>query len=168
MDQQVLSIFYRSDGKKQVFLKSYFIRLIRNKIIDPNTQHFLSSGFLFKDTTTNENVLIPCDDSNWCEYLTFKEGFELGVLNFPFSIKLHNNYFYNINSYEEFLHIFKLIIDFRTYTIKKGWAIKYGVIFENIEYPSLENLSEEQLINWCDPRGNVKYNLKDIKIEDLK
>lgn len=168
MDQKVLSYFYRNDGKKQIFLKSFFIRLIRNKIIDPNTQNFLADGFLFLDEKTGNSVLIPCDDSNWCEFLTFKEGIELGVLEFPFSIKLHNNYFYNIESYDIFLSIMKQMIDFRIKTIKKGWAIKYGVIFENVEYPDLESLSEIELINWVDPRGKARYNLNEIKIEDLK
>lgn len=167
MNQKVLSYFYRLEGHNQIFLKSLFIRLIRNKIIDPNTQNILGDGFKFLDYKADLTVTIPCDDSNWCEYQTYKDGFNLGILQFPFSLKLHNDYFFQLDSYEEFEDIFSRVIEFRVNTIKKGWAIKYGFEYENIKYPLLEDLDKEILINWKDPRTHIRYNLDDIKLKDL-
>ena len=108
---------------------------------------------------------VPCDDSNWCEYQTYNEGFKLGVLQFPFSLKLHNNYFKELNNYEEFLKILKLVIDYRNDVIKRGWAIKYGFEFQGKEYPELEALSEKELINWVDPRPHARWSLNDARKE---
>ena len=41
MDINVLKYFYMDNGKENVFVKSYFIRVIRNGIIDPNTYNIL-------------------------------------------------------------------------------------------------------------------------------
>lgn len=168
MDQRVLQYFYKLEGNQNIFLKSYFIRLIRNRIIDPNTQNILADGFEFLDYNLDIKTSIPCDDSNWCEYMTYKEGFELGVLTFPFSLKLHNDHFMTLNSLDEYLDILSLVIEFRAKTIKKGWAIKYGFEYEDIKYPLLEDLDEAALLNWKDPRGKVRYYLDDVKPEDLR
>lgn len=111
------------------------------------------------------NVTIPCDDSNWCEYQTYNEGFKLGVLAFPFSLKLHNDYFKELNSYEEFISIMKLVIEFRCDVVKRGWAIKYGFEFQGKTYPELESLSERELLNWADPRIHARWSLEDAKKE---
>ena len=153
------------NGKSKIFLKNFLIRVIRNRIIDPNTKNFLDDGFNYLDEDTGINTTIPCDDSNWCEYQTYNEGFKLGVLQFPFSLKLHNNYFKELNNYEEFLKILKLVIDYRNDVIKRGWAIKYGFEFQGKEYPELEALSEKELINWVDPRPHARWSLNDARKE---
>lgn len=166
MDYKTLNYFYQDDGRKKTFLKHYFIRVIRNGVIDPNTQNILADGF---DWTTPDgiNSKVPCDDSNWCEYMTFSEAFNRDILSFPFTVKLHNDTFWsvkNINEYDDFLDS---VIDFRIKTIKKGWAIKYGASYEDETFPLLEDLSEADLLNWKDPRGKVRYHLDDITEHDL-
>ncbi len=148
-------------------MKTYFIRVIRNRIIDPNTGNFLGDGFEYFDSAKNVTTSIPCDDSNWCEYQTYNEGFKLGVLKFPFSLKLHNAYFKTLNSYEEFIDILKIVIDFRNDVIKRGWAIKYGLPFQGKEYPELESLSQEELLVWKDPRPHARYSLDDVQEKEL-
>ena len=168
MNPAALSYFYRYEGKTKLFLKSYFIRVIRNRLIDPNTSSFLHDGFNFFDENTKTLVAVPCDDSNWCEYCTFNEGFKLDVLKFPFSLKLHNNYFIEMKSYDEFIELFKKVIEFRNDIIKRGWAIKYGFEFQGNDYPELEELTEEQLLIWKDPRPKARYSLDDIEEAWLK
>lgn len=114
------------------------------------------------------NTTIPCDDANWCEYQTYNEGFKLGVLQFPFSLKLHNNYFKSIKSYDDFIDIFKKVIEFRNDVIKRGWAIKYGLEFQGKEYPELEDLTENELLNWKDPRPKARWSLDDAVEEWFK
>ena len=118
--------------------------------------------------TLGINTTIPCDDANWCEYQTYNEGFKLGVLQFPFSLKLHNNYFKNIKSYEDFIDILKKVIEFRNDVIKRGWAIKYGLEFQGKEYPELEDLTENELLNWKDPRPKARWSLDDAVEEWFK
>ena len=77
MKNEILSRFYRFNGTKNEFLKQFFIRFIRNRIIDPNTKIILDDGFKFFDLKTKKVIQIPCDDSNWCEFNTFNEGFKL-------------------------------------------------------------------------------------------
>jgi len=113
------------------------------------------------------NTTIPCDDSNWCEYQTYNEGFKLGILEYPFSLKLHRDYFKTINKYEDFEDILKKVIMFRNDEIKRGWAIKYGLSFHDTEYPELETLSERDLLSWVDPRPHARYDLDSIREEDL-
>lgn len=168
MKTEILSRFYRFNGTKNEFLKQFFIRFIRNRIIDPNTKIILDDGFKFFDLKTKKIIQIPCDDSNWCEFNTFNEGFKLELFKFPFTIKLHHDYFYTIESYEKFLEIFKKMISFRTDTIKLGWAIKYGLEYEDKSYDLLEDLNESQLITWKDPRPNATITLDMITEEDLK
>lgn len=165
MNRTVLSYFYKFNGFKSEFCKVQFIRLIRNKIIDPNTKVFLSHGFVFHDKYENMNVKVPCDDSNWVEYQTFNEGFKHDILKFPFTIKLYHDYFYNINDYDDFFELYSKIIEFRTDTIKLGWAIKYGICYKDVDYKQLEDLSEQELISWKDPRPMAKLNL-DMLTED--
>jgi len=167
MNETVLSCFYRYNGKNNEFLKNKFIKLIRNKIIDPNTKVFLSHGFYFKDEEQDSLVKVPCDDCNWNEYLTFNEGFKLNIFSFPFSIKLYHEYFLNINDYNSFLKLFNEIIKFRTSTIKLGWAIKYGLSYNDKDYALLEDLSEKELLQWYDPRDGSKYSLEKLTEEDL-
>ena len=167
MDKNVLKYFYRFNGIKNEFCKIQFIRLIRNKIIDPNTEYFLSHGFEFYDEENECNVKIECDDSNWNEYQTFNEGFKLNLFSFPFSMKLYHDYFYNIKNYDHFLKLFSEVIKFRTNTIKLGWAIKYGLPYKDEDHPSLEDLSEEELINWKDPRKNAKMSLENLTEKDF-
>ncbi len=83
-------------------------------------------------------------------------------------MKLHNNYFKELENYDDFMKIFKLVIGFRNDKIKQGWAIKYGLEFQEKKYPELESLNEEQLLAWKDPRGHVRWSLDDIKEEWLK
>lgn len=168
MKPAVLSYFYRFNGKRNEFLKKYFIRLIRNRIIDPNTKIILDDGFKFFDSNKKKVIEVPCDDSNWCEFSTFNEGFKLNLFKFPFTVKLHHNYFYSIDNYEQFLIIFKKMISYRTDVVKLGWAIKYGLEYEDKIYDLLEDLNEEQLINWKDPRSNAILNLDDLTEEDIK
>jgi len=165
---EVLKYLYRIEGGRYIFLKTYMTRIIRNRIIDPNTNSLLGDGFKYYDEATSTMTSIPCDDSNWCEYQTYKEGFNYGVLSFPFSLKLHNEYFKTLNSIEEFDDIMKRVIEFRCDEIKRGWAIKYGFAYKDVEYPELETLSEEELLNWKDPRGKVRWRLDDIEEDDLK
>lgn len=168
MKTEVLANFYKFNGIINEFQKQFFIRFIRNRIIDPNTKVFLDDGFKFFDSKNKKVVQIPCDDSNWCEFCTFNEGFKLNVLNFPFSIKLHHDYFYTLESYEEFLSIFKKMIDFRTEIVKHGWAIKYGLDYKSESYKLLEEMTEEELVNWKDPRSNATYTLDKVTLEDLR
>ena len=165
IDRNVLEKFYFFNGKKNEFYKVQFIRLIRNKIIDPNTKHLLSKGFEFYDEVEQRSTIVPCDDTNWNEYSTFNEGFKLNILTFPFTIKLYHDYFYNIENYEMFLKFYEKVIKFRIETIKHGWAIKYGTSYKDQEYTPLEDLSEKELLVWKDPRKNVKMNL-DMLTED--
>lgn len=165
MDRKVLSHFYKFNGNKNEFCKVQFIRLIRNKIIDPNTKIILSHGFEFFDKENGLTVNVPCDDSNWAEYMTFNEGLKSGVLSFPFSVKLYHDYFYNINVYEDFFELYSKIITFRTETIKHGWCIKYGLPYKDYEYTPLEDLTENELLIWRDPRNDAKLNL-DMLTED--
>lgn len=165
MNEQVLSKFYNIEGNKRYFIKPFFIRLLRNKIIDPNTMNFLNDGFSFINYKTEEHTVVPCDDANWNEYMTFKMGFENNVLEYPFSMKLHNNTFFQIENYSDFEYVFNMIIEFRTKTIKKGWAIKYGLEYEGVKYPMLEDLSEIELINWVDPRAHARYRLNDLTMQ---
>jgi len=167
MDRNVLKYFYNYNGKKNEFLKIQFIRLIRNKIIDPNTKIFLSHGFSFFDEDQGCNIKVPCDDANWNEYQTFNEGFKLNIFSFPFSIKLYHDYFYNIDNYDHFLKLYSEIIKFRTETIKVGWAIKYGLPYKDTEYVPLENLKEDELINWRDPRKDAKMDLEMLTQDDF-
>ena len=60
------------------------------------------------------------------------------------------------------------MISFRTDTIKLGWAIKYGLEYEDKSYDLLEDLNESQLITWKDPRPNATITLDMITEEDLK
>ncbi len=167
MDRKVLSYFYKWNGQKNEFCKVQFIRLIRNKIIDPNTKNILSHGFEFFDKNENMTIKVPCDDANWNEYVTFNEGLKNNILSFPFTIKLYHDYFYGINSYEEFYELFSKIILFRTDTIKHGWCIKYGLPYKEFEYTPLEDLHEKQLIEWRDPRKDAKLNLDMLTEEDF-
>jgi hypothetical protein len=167
MKTEVLSHFYKFNGKQNEFLKQFFIRFIRNRIIDPNTQVLLEDGFKYFDINNKKVVNIPSDDSNWCEMCTFKEGFQNNILSFPFSIKLHHDFFLTLNSYDEFLNIFNKMIIFRTDTIKLGWAIKYGTSYNDEDYESLENMTEYQLVHWVDPRPNVTYSLDKVTERDL-
>ena len=89
------------------------------------------------------------------------------MLKFPFTLKLHNAYFKTLRTYDEFIEILKLVIDFRNDVIKRGWAIKYGLPFQDKEYPLLETLSEEELLNWRDPRPHPRWCLDDIEEEEL-
>ena len=167
MKPEVLSHFYQFNGVKNEFKKQFFIRFIRNRIIDPNTKILLDDGFKFFDKNIKKVIQVPSDDSNWCEFCTFNEGFKLGLFKFPFTIKLHHDNFLTINSYESFLEIYKKMIEFRSETIKNGWAVKYGLDYENTSYELLENLSESELITWKDPRPNVTISLDLIREEDL-
>lgn len=167
MNKKILSYFYKYEGQKKIFCKVQFIRLIRNKIIDPNTEHILSHGFYFYDKNEDVNVRVPCDDSNWNEYLTFKNGLELGVFQYPFTIKLYHDYFYNVENYENFLEIFNEIIKFRTDVIRHGWALKYGISYKDNDYPELETLSENELLSWQDPRDDAKFTLDSITEDDF-
>lgn len=167
MNRTVLSFFYKFNGIKNEFCKTQFIRLIRNKIIDPNTQIFLSHGFNFFDENEGMTIKVPCDDQNWNEYITFNEGFKLGVLTFPFTMKMYHDYFYNLDSYKDFEKVFSKIIEFRNDTIKNGWAIKYGLPYKDNEYRALDDLSEDELLVWRDPRPNAKLNLDMLTDEDF-
>ena len=167
MKEDILKYFYKDIDGRTEFFKPYVVRVIRNRIIDPNTQNFLADGFQWVDVDTGLTTTVPCDDSNWCEYMTFKEGFNQNVLTFPFSLKLHNNCFKTLHNFEEFNQILKKVIDFRVNTIKKGWAIKYGLRYDGKEYPELESLSEAELISWRDPRVHARYSFDDIKEEEL-
>ena len=167
MDRNVLKYFYNYNGKKNEFLKIQFIRLIRNKIIDPNTKIFLSHGVDFFDEDQGCTIKIPCDDANWNEYQTFNEGFKLNVLAFPFTIKLYHDYFYNLEDYDHFLKLYSEIIKFRTETIKVGWAIKYGLPYKDHEYTPLEDLKEDELLNWRDPRKDAKLDLEMLTEDDF-
>ena len=82
-------------------------------------------------------------------------------------MKLHNNYFTRLHNYEEFTEILKKVIDFRVNTIKKGWAIKYGLRYDGKDYPELESLNENELIGWKDPRLHARYSFDDIKEEEI-
>ena len=166
MDVKTLSYFYQDNGRNRVFLKHYFIRVIRNGVIDPNTQNFLSDGFEWF-TPDGIKTKVPCDDSNWCEYMTFKEGFTRGIIEFPFTLKLHNDTFWKVDSIENFDEFIEAVIDFRVKTIKRGWAIKYGASYDDEDFPLLEDLSESELLNWKDPRSNARYKLDDITEHDL-
>lgn len=167
MKTEVLINFYKFNGHHNEFLKQFFIRFVRNRIIDPNTKVLLDDGFKYFDIKTKKIVLVPCDDSNWCEFCTFNEGFKNKILNFPFSIKLHHDYFLTLDSYDDFLNIFNKMISFRVETIRQGWAIKYGTSYKNESYSLLEDLSEQELINWKDPRPNVTYSLDKVTTKDL-
>lgn len=79
MEQRALNKFY-SNG---MFLKPYFIRLIRNMIIDPNTRHLLEDGFRWVDPSNGVETVIPCDDANWAEYTTFERGFDSRSIGIP-------------------------------------------------------------------------------------
>jgi hypothetical protein len=59
------------------------------------------------------------------------------------------------------------MILFRVDIIKHGWAIKYGLSYNDETYELLENLSENELINWKDPRPNVAYSLDKVTERDL-
>lgn len=165
MDSKILSYFYKFNGIKNEFCKVQFIRLIRNKIIDPNTKIILSHGFEYFDKENEMTIKIPCDDANWNEYLTFNEGLKNNILSFPFTMKLYHDYFLNFNSYDDFYELFSMVVKFRTETIKHGWAIKYGIPYKDIEYEPLEDLNENKLINWKDPRKFAKITL-DMLTED--
>ena len=167
MDRNVLEKFYQFNGTKNEFYKIQFIRLIRNKIIDPNTKGLLSKGFEFYDEVQQRTTKVPCDDANWNEYSTFNEGFKLNLLIFPFTIKLYHDYFYNVENYEMFLKFYSEVIKFRTETIKHGWAIKYGISYKDNDYKPLEDLTEQELLVWRDPRKNVKMNLDMLTEEDF-
>ena len=54
MKTEILSRFYRFNGTKNEFLKQFFIRFIRNRIIDPNTKIILDDGFKFFDLKTKK------------------------------------------------------------------------------------------------------------------
>jgi len=160
INAEVLHYFYSYNGIKKEFNKLLFIRLIRNKIIDKNTAVLLSKGFNY--VLNNNKVLIPCDDCNWCEYNTINEGFKENILNFPFTLKFYHDDFQSINNYNEYKKLFNEIIKFRIDTIKCGWALKYGLEYNNIEYDVLEDLNEKQLLNFKDPRLKVNWQLEDI------
>lgn len=168
IDINVLKHFYRSNGTRSEFIKNYFIRLIRNKIIDPNTKAFLEKGFKFYSRTINKVLQVPSDDSNFNEFVTFDYAMKNELCEFPFTIKLYHDAFLSISSYNEFQNIFNKMIKYRIETIKKGWAIKYGVEYDGEEFPLLENLSEEELLEWKDPRQDASYNLNKLTEEDLK
>ena len=168
IDRNLLKHFYRSNGKTEEFIKNYFIRLIRNRIIDPNTKDFLDQGFKYFNRSMNKVVSVPCDDANFNEFVNFNIGFEKDVFSFPFTIKLHHDTFLSLNSYDEFDLIFKKMIKYRSDVIKKGWAIKYGLEYDNEDYQLLEDLSENELLNWKDPRSDALYNLDKLTEEDLK
>ena len=167
MDAKTLSYFYTDDGKKKVFNKHYYIRVIRNRVIDPNTKQFLDYGFFFDSPKLVEQTRVPCDDSNFCEYMTFLEALKNGVAKLPFTMKLHRDIFYRIESLSELEELFKKVLEFRIMTVKKGWAIKYGAESEGVQYPLLEDLDEEELLEWKDPRANARYSMDDIKEKDL-
>jgi hypothetical protein len=59
------------------------------------------------------------------------------------------------------------MIEFRSETVKKGWAVKYGLEYDDKSYDLLENLNENELITWKDPRPNVAISLDLIREEDL-
>lgn len=164
----VLKHFYRYNGSSNEFIKNFFIRLIRNRIIDPNTKDFLERGFRYFNKKLRKPIQVPCDDANFNEFVTFDLAFNHNIFNFPFTIKLHHNTFLSIESYDEFKTIFNRMIKYRIEIIKKGWAIKYGLEYDNENFPLLEDLSENELLNWKDPRSNALYNLEKLTEEDLK
>ena len=167
MDIKALRYFYQDDGQKKVFLKHYYIRVIRNRVIDPNTKQFLDYGFFFDSPKLEEPTRIPCDDANFCEFCTFREALKNEVATFPFTVKLHRDVFLSIDSMDEFNEMFNKMLDFRIKTIKKGWAVKYGAESEGVQYPLLEDLDEEELLKWKDPRVYAKFSMDDIKEKDL-
>lgn len=73
----------------------------------------------------------------------------------------------NIENLKQFQNLFFKIIQFRTNTVKQGWAIKYGFSFRDQSYQSLDELSQEQLINWKDPRKNIKMCLDMLVEQDF-
>jgi hypothetical protein len=168
MDRNLLKHFYRFNGIKNEFIKNYFIRLIRNRIIDPNTKELLDRGFKFYSRKTGELYQVPCDDSNFNEFVTFDIGFKNKIFGFPFTIKLHHDTFISLESYDEFVEIFNKMIKTRSEIVKKGWAIKYGVEYDNEEFSLLEDLSESELLEWKDPRQDVVYTLDKLTEDDLK
>lgn len=168
IDVNLLKHFYRYNGRRNEFIKNYFIRLIRNRIIDPNTKEFLDQGFKFFHRQNDEIYQVPCDDTNFNEFVTFDLGFKNDIFKFPFTLKLHHNTFISINSYEEFLDIFKKMIKTRVDIVKKGWAIKYGLEYDDESFPLLEDLSEKELLEWKDPRQDAVFSLDKLTEEDLK
>ena len=166
MDSKVLDYFYLDDGRGKSFLKSHFISMIRNRIIDPNTYFILCDGFKYFLPDGRETK-IPCDDSNWCEYETFKMGIEKGILEYPFTLKLFESTFWSVETKDEFDIFMEKVVDFRIKTIKRGWAIKYGASYEDEDFPALEDLNEFQLITWKDPRPQAVMKLDMITEFDI-
>lgn len=164
----VLKHFYRYNGHSNEFIKNFFIRLIRNRIIDPNTKEFLDRGFKYFNRKSGKIIQVPCDDANFNEFITFDIGFKNNIFQFPFTIKLHHDSFLSLSSYDEFESILNRMIKYRVETIKKGWAIKYGLEYDNDEFPLLEDLSEKELLNWKDPRPDALHELEKLTEEDLK
>jgi hypothetical protein len=60
------------------------------------------------------------------------------------------------------------MITYRNNVIKLGWAVKYGLEYEEKTYELLENLNESELLNWKDPRNNATITLDSITEEDLR
>ena len=96
-----------------------------------------------------------------------KEGISRGIIEFPFTMKLFEDTFWRVEDEVDFENLLDQVVEFRLKTIKKAWAIKYGVSYEGVDYPNLEDLSEQELLSWKDPRENVKYSLDDISEHDL-
>lgn len=110
---------------------------------------------------------VPCDDCNWNEYDTINEGFKQGILKFPFTVKFYHDDFQSIDSYEEYKEILNRVIEFRIKTIKTGWALKYGLEYDGVEYKTLEEMDEKELLAFQDPRPGVNWQLEEITMKHL-
>jgi len=168
MKNEVLLSFYKSNGIIQEFMKTKFIMMIRDFVICRNTFDILHTGFDYYDNNQEKKIKIMADDDRFIEYQTFYEALKLNVISFPCTIRANLYDFISIESIEEFEELYKKFLEFRIDNKKRCWAIQFGFEYKSESYVNLESLSEQELINWKDPRKNVKYSLNDITIEMIK
>ena len=146
----VLKHFYRYNGHSNEFIKNFFIRLIRNRIIDPNTKEFLDRGFKYFNRKSGKIIQVPCDDANFNEFITFDIGFKNNIFQFPFTIKLHHDSFLSLSSYDEFVENIRnnslYFVNPKEYYHKKSYDKLVRTYVENM-FSTFENKFNNQIIS---------------------